>query len=86
MGSDYVHRCNSSKLVLDREPVLKTGDWTDYTGSGAVASPQFQGFGSKASGKPKALGVNIDTMNRWGKRTKLYRERQHLEYIPIEVK
>jgi len=83
MGKDYVHRCNSGKEVLDKEPVLKTGDWTDYTGNGKVPNPQFQGAGTRASGKALISGENINKLNKWGKIDKLYRTRQHYEYVKI---
>jgi hypothetical protein len=86
MGPDYVHRCNSGKEAVDQEPVLKTGDWEDYTGSGTVASPQHQGRGTKASGKALLENQKVHTLNKWGKIKRLYRQRQHYEYIPIEVK
>lgn len=81
-GPDYIHRCYGAGSARNTESVLKTGDWEDYTGSGTVKNVNFQGIATKASGRRTGID-NIDTKNVHGKRSALYRTRQHLEYIDI---
>ena len=85
-SGDYVHQCNSGDDTLDQEDVLVIGDWEDYTGSGTenpqlisqagVANDvQFEEAGIKGADIP---GEFTDR----GKNEDLYRQRQHLEYVP----
>lgn len=85
---DYVHKCNSGKAVLDNDDILITGNWEDSSGSGTKA-PQavlMQGAENELFGTRAYIeGEDKDELTARGNKEKLYRQRQHLEYIQ-EVK
>jgi len=82
--SDFVHTCNSGDAALDQEDVLKRGNWQDYTGSGDVPNANFQGTENELQGQRAGIeGERVRKFSDRGKRTSLFRQRQHEEFIQI---
>jgi len=79
-GPDVVHRCDSKKESIDKESVVKMGNWSEYGTTGTVANANLQGFGSRAGGMSD---TNIDKLDAEGKRVATHRRRQHFETINI---
>lgn len=82
--TDFVHECNSGNLALDQEDVVVTGNWEDFSGSGAKA-PQavlMQGAENKLWGTDAAIeGENVENFTRRGERASTRRQRQYFQYI-----
>ena len=85
--TDYVHECDSGNNTLDQEDVFVIGNWEDYTGSADV-SPSIQyvhGTANELQGTRAGLEGEEDfPRTDRGKDKRLYRQRQHLEFIEVE--
>jgi len=83
--SDYEHECNSKNTTLNNEDVVKTGDWSDYTGSGTEKNVMLQGSENKLFGSRAAIqGEDVEDLTKRGKRKSTHRTRQHIQYINID--
>lgn len=83
-NTDIIHECSSGDSTIDQEDVLVMGDWTDYTGSGKKGKFEVMnaGLGNELQGTDAGVrGANFDEVTDRGKNKKLYRQRQHLEFI-----
>jgi hypothetical protein len=84
---DYVHECNSGNNTLDQEDVLVIGNWEDYTGSENV-SPSIQythGTANELQGTRAGIEGKEDyKRTARGKDSRLYRTRQHLQWIKLK--
>ena len=81
--SDYIHKCNSGDATLDFDDILVTGSFDDFGGGGhpskfsvmlAAAANDFEGTRAGLEG-----GEN-ETRTARGKKTTVYRQRQHQQY------
>lgn len=82
---DFEHTCNSGVNAIDQEDVVKTGDWTDFTGSGEVNNPMMQGAENKLWGTRADIeGEDLDELTDRGKSAETHRSRQHLHFIKLK--
>ena len=84
-NNDVIHQCNSGDAILDNESVRVIGNWEDHTGSGTVHTRQITyNYDNELQGTDAGIrGAKLETLNRRGLSTNIYRERQHLEYVEV---
>ena len=88
--SDVVHECNSGNDALDQEDIQVIGNWSDYTGSGAVQPGHLMSAGNdnllQFSDAFIVGGEDLEKLSPRGKRLSTNRQRQHLEFIELNKK
>ena len=88
-SGDYVHSCKSGNTTLDQEDVLVIGNWDDYTGSDNSVKPNVMQTAGRvntlAGTEGELFGGEDEARTDRGKKAKLYRQRQHIEYIDDET-
>jgi len=83
--SDFVHDCNSGNDVLDQEDVPVIGGWEDYTGSGGVSLPTWQGLQNELIGTRAGIdGENKEELTIRGNKKATHRIRDHSEFIELQ--
>lgn len=87
--TDFVHKCNSGKAVLDQEDIVVVGDYIDENTGLTVAKPKtgvaFQGAVNKLKGTLAGLeGYKNPTLTDRGVKASTHRQRQHEEHINIK--
>ena len=83
-GPDVVHRCDSKKDAIDKDSIIKSGDWTDSDGTtGTVSNANLQGMAKTRVGGLLSHELNIESLNVKGDRESTHRLRQHEEFINL---
>jgi hypothetical protein len=81
--SDYVHACTGGDATLDNDDILITGSYSDWGGGGNPSkfSVMLGGLPNDLEGTRAGLeGGEDESRTNRGKKTSLYRQRQHFAY------
>jgi hypothetical protein len=87
--TDYVHKCNSGRDILDTENVYVMSDWIDFANDPEQSSGtrgnkkmyMLQGIVNRLQGTIGGIeGEDVEPMNIFGKRKSTHRTRQKYTY------
>ena len=86
--SDYIHECNSSNDIFDKEDVVVMGSWTDADGASGTKAAQevmMQGMENELQGRRAGIeGERKQAITRRGARATTHRQRNKLTFINLK--